>query len=96
MIFASNTQLQWLGKATRIHGDGTFESWPKLFYQLRTVSYMNDIEFKKWLNSLGALALIPREDIDQAWEIIKSNKPTNLDVNPIINYFNKTWLTGKK
>ena len=38
LIFASGTQLHCLIEATRIHGDGTFESCPNLFYQLYIIT----------------------------------------------------------
>ena len=40
--FASNVQLRWLEQTTRIHGDGTFQSCPDLFYQLYLIHGYSD------------------------------------------------------
>ena len=55
--------------------------------------YMNNPAFKSWCRKIGALALIPEDQVEGAWSMIKGT-PVGLDVQPIINYFERTWMRG--
>ena len=65
-----------------------------LFLHGYKLSNHTDKEFKLWCRRIGALALIPLARVRDGWELIKASLPTNIDVSPIINYFESTWLNG--
>ena len=61
------------------------------------IRYHSDQVFKFWVRKFSALALIPLNDIEKAWDIIISETPTR-DEQAIFNfikYFHDTWLVGK-
>ena len=64
-----------------------FRNGYKLHYSANTT-------FKLWLKMILALPVVPVGRIFEAWEIIKTKAPTNLNVQPIIDYFNDTLLNG--
>jgi hypothetical protein len=39
--------------------------------------------------------MVPSTSYKQAWEIIKNSKPKGVNVQPIINYFESTWINGR-
>ena len=43
-----------------------------------------------WVNKLGSLAFIPLEKLDTAFGHIKTQKIKNIDLQPILTYFEKT------
>ena len=57
--------------------------------------YLANTKFNFWLKSLTSLAMVPVKDIDRAYAIVKSNVPDNIEVKPILDYFEKTWLNGQ-
>ncbi len=58
------------------------------------ILYMNNNNFRIWVNKLGSLALIPLDRLDEGWNHIKTQKIEHVNLNPIIKYFEDTWLKG--
>ena len=50
--------------------------------------------FKKWFRKLASLAVVPLDQFDEAYNIIKSSQPTEINVTPILKYFESTWING--
>ena len=57
----------------------------KLPYSIKT-------NFKVWLKMILSLPVIPAHLVIDAWTIIKNKLPSDLNVQPIIDYFNSVWL----
>ena len=55
--------------------------------------YHNNASFRHWYRMIGALALIPPESINEGWALIK-NQALDVNVAPIVSYFEKSWLNG--
>ncbi len=58
------------------------------------ILYFNNNNFRIWVNKLGSLALIPLDRLDEGWNHIKTQKIEHVNLNPIIKYFEDTWLKG--
>ena len=56
--------------------------------------YLNNHEFHVWCRRFGALALIPLEKLEEAWNIILETIPCRItkELLKFIRYFVKTWL----
>ena len=59
---------------------------------------MSSFEFKYWIRRFGALALIPIENLKDAWQIIMNTLPIPLtdNLSKFIKYFIDVWIIGKK
>ena len=59
------------------------------------MTYAINMDFKNWFRKLSSLAVVPIEKLQDAWDLIKlESKEINVNVEPIIKYFEKTWMTG--
>ena len=60
------------------------------------VTYTTCLLFQKWFRKLTSLAVCLLEQIKEAWDIIvgESSKLNEINVKPILNYFEKTWMNG--
>ncbi len=59
-----------------------------------TTLYYNDEAARSAVRKLMALALVPYEQIESAFEIIASEAPRS--IKPLIKYFNGYWMTKVK
>ena len=57
-------------------------------------TYTQNLFFKKWFRKLASLAVVPLDQFDEAYNIIKSSQPTEINVTPILKYFESTWING--
>ena len=56
-------------------------------------TFHNNIEFKKWFRKVSCLAVVPLDQVVEAWELIKVESSSLLiNVKPIIKYFENTWM----
>ena len=58
-------------------------------------AYINNLGFKKWFRKLAALACVPLDQINEAFDLIQIDAPGDIEAAPILNYFRKTWLEGQ-
>ena len=56
--------------------------------------YMNVNNFRIWVNMFGALAFVPLNRLVEGLNIIKNKIIEGIDTEPIIAYFEKTWING--
>ena len=49
-------------------------------------------EYCEFLNRLGALALIPENQVEEALQIIESIKPNDPKCDELLHYFKRTWI----
>ena len=57
------------------------------------LTYSLNIDFKKWFRKLSCLAVVPLDQVVEAWDLIQDEARTlNVNVQPIIKYFQKTWM----
>ena len=87
VIFISDYGFRLLSQCERCHGDGTFFSTPEPFNQV----YL--IHAYKQNQMLPAAYILLK--FRRAWQTILVSKPQHIHVDPILNYFEKTWITGK-
>ena len=61
------------------------------------IRFLNDQEFRFWVKRFCTLALIPLENLDEAWNIILDETPSGDEpsIFKLIKYFVNTWLIGK-
>ena len=64
-----------------------FRNGFKLHYTIQT-------KFNTWLKMILSLPVIPVDRLMDAWRIIKNNRPADLNVQPIIDYFKSKWVNG--
>ena len=50
------------------------------------------LEYKKFINCLGALALLPLDKIQEAFALIKSFMPNDTKCNQLYRYFERQWI----
>ena len=56
---------------------------------------MEKDEYTKFMNSLGAMALIPIEQINEAFEFITSFMPNDPKCTELYEYFRDQWMKSK-
>ncbi|XP_003738220.1 uncharacterized protein LOC100898192 [Galendromus occidentalis] len=55
-----------------------------------TTKYRNDPEFASYAKMIGALAYVPPQDVEKAFELLSEESPAELE--PLLNYFEDTYL----
>ena len=43
---------------------------------------------------MASLAVVPIDRFIEAYNIVKMNQPSDIDVKPILKYFENTWING--
>ena len=56
--------------------------------------YSTQPSFKSLLNTLFALPFLPLNDVESGWELVKGRLSLYPEAQPIINYFQDTWMHG--
>ncbi|CAF1101399.1 unnamed protein product, partial [Brachionus calyciflorus] len=56
--------------------------------------YDDNIFFRNWVKKLTAIAIMPQERMDEAFQMAIECKPEDFDVQLIIDYFKRTWIKG--
>ena len=51
-------------------------------------------EFHTWVRRLMMLAMVPPSDVPAAFETIVDNVPERLQMDPLLAYFERTWIAG--
>ena len=74
-------------KGSFFHNKQAFGRW--IFKNGYKVTYAINLEFNKWLNKLASLAIVPIQQIDDAWHLIvsESNLLSDINVQRILKYF---------
>ncbi|CAF1098272.1 unnamed protein product [Brachionus calyciflorus] len=58
-------------------------------------NYIEDTDFKQWINSIFALALCPLNKLDDQWEKCLNNQPKNvLRIEEFLDYFVDNYFEG--
>ena len=52
-----------------------------------TVNYVSNVIFKKWVNKITSLAVVPLDQVHSAWDKIKTESILGVNTTPIDKYF---------
>ena len=61
------------------------------------LSYLNNQQFREWVNLFGALAMIPLANFDEAMTIVEETMPScdDIDCSRFLAYFQRQWIDGQ-
>ena len=78
----------------------TYQAYDELFSQLKKIAVDNNVSMAPELaltaqsSKISLRAVVPLDQFDEAYSIVKLCQPTDVSVKPILTYFENTWIYG--